>query len=165
MPRNIVIIGAGIVGTSTADALSRHDDVHVTVLDRDYADPRGSTAYAPGFVGLYNETPVLTDLARTSAAIYDTIGPAFRRSGGIELATNDTGAADVERRVHEAQSQGLHADKVSPHAIPAEIAEILDSPLLTAASSFSDDGSTDVRILCSQLRDRATSHGTVADSV
>lgn len=71
-------MGAGIVGISLAHALAERG-ADVTVLDRDPHEPKGSTAFAPGFVGLYNDVPILTELARDSAAVYDTAPRGFRR--------------------------------------------------------------------------------------
>ena len=47
--------------------LSGHADLDVTVLERG-PDNRllGSTGHAPGFVGLFNESLVATELARVS---------------------------------------------------------------------------------------------------
>lgn len=42
----------------------------MTVLERGDLDTlRGSTGYAPGFIGLYKDAPALTDLALASAAL------------------------------------------------------------------------------------------------
>lgn len=102
--RDVVIVGAGIVGVSLAHILASRGAA-VTVLDRDAGPPRGSTSYAPGFVGLYNDASILTRLARESAAFYEH-ADGFRCSGGLELATTDAGASEVERRVKAARTLG-----------------------------------------------------------
>ncbi len=156
--REVIIVGAGIVGVSLAHALAARG-VEVTILDRDLGEPRGSTAYAPGFVGLYNDAPILTRLARDSAAIYDAAGGGFRRSGGLELATSDAGAAEVERRVGAARAAGLPAKLLAPADIPAAVASFADTERVTLAGHFLDDGSADVGPLIRALRAEATARG------
>ncbi|NDL59022.1 FAD-dependent oxidoreductase [Phytoactinopolyspora sp. XMNu-373] len=151
--REVVVVGAGIVGISLAHALATRD-IGVTVLDRDAQEPRGSTAYAPGFVGLYNDVPVLTRLGRESAAIYNAADGGFRRSGGLELATSDAGVAEVERRVEAARAAGLRAELLTAADIPSSVAAFVDTGLVLTAGHFVDDGSADVRALTRVLRRR-----------
>lgn len=156
--REVVVVGAGIVGVSLAHTLAARG-IGVTVLDRDAQEPRGSTAYAPGFVGLYNDVPILTELARISAAVYDAANSGFRRSGGLELATSDAGAAQVERRVDAARSAGLRASLLTAADIPGSVASFVDIKLLTAVGHFLDDGSADVMALTGVLRAEAIAQG------
>ncbi|MGQ7296436.1 NAD(P)/FAD-dependent oxidoreductase [Quadrisphaera sp. KR29] len=154
MARSVIVVGAGITGTATADELAARG-VRVTVLDRDGDHPRGSTAFAPGFVGLYNDAPVLTDLARASAAVYDVAGAGFERRGGLELATSDPGAREVQRRVGAAQEAGLPAHLLSPDALPLEVTSFVDTSTVVAAGHFPDDGVASPRVLTAALRARA----------
>lgn len=125
MTRDIVVIGAGIVGLCVAGALARKG-IRALVLERDEGPPRGSTAFAPGFVGLYNDVPILTELARASAAIYATAEAGFARSGGLELATSDAGVADIVRRAHAAQSVGLASRLLKPSELPEAVVDSVD---------------------------------------
>ncbi|KAH0080634.1 hypothetical protein KCU66_g20101, partial [Aureobasidium melanogenum] len=51
-----IIIGAGIVGSSLAYFLSESTPkTSILVLDRSLGTIAGSTGYAPGFIGQYNE--------------------------------------------------------------------------------------------------------------
>lgn len=143
MAREVVVIGAGIVGLSVARELIRKG-VSVTVLDRTAGELRGSTAFAPGFVGLYNDVPILTELARASAAIYATTKTGFTRGGGLELATSGAGAAEVVRRADAARSVGLASRLLRPSELPNAVSEFLDTSQLVAAAYFADDGAADV---------------------
>ncbi|KAH0062212.1 hypothetical protein KCU96_g20428, partial [Aureobasidium melanogenum] len=59
-----IIIGAGIVGSSLAYFLSESTPkTSILVLDRSLGTIAGSTGYAPGFIGQYNEKSSLTQLA------------------------------------------------------------------------------------------------------
>lgn len=157
--REVMVIGAGIVGISLAHTLTSKADVRVTVLERDAEKPRGSTAYAPGFVGLYNDVPILTDLARASATIYETAGVGFRRSGGVELATSASASAELQRRVEAARLAGLPAELLSASALPDAVTSFVDAEQVNAAAYFADDGSADVQGLTRALREEAMSRG------
>jgi len=156
--RDVLVVGAGIVGVSIARELA-HRGVRVTVLDRDSGQPRGSTMFAPGFVGLYNDMPLLTDLAVRSAASYDTVPVGFTRPGGLELATTDAGAAEVARRVEAARAAGLGARLVGPSELPEQVAGFVDADRVVAAASFPDDGTADAPVLIRVLRERAVGEG------
>lgn len=157
--RRIIIVGAGIVGISIAHALTRASDVEVTVLERDDREPRGSTTYAPGFVGLYNEVPILTALAQESAAIYDTVAPEFTRTGGLELATSDSGAAKLHHRFEGARAVDINAELLAPSDLPDTVTSFVDESQVVAAARFPSDGSADVVALSNRLREAAIDRG------
>lgn len=160
MKRNILIVGAGIVGSCLAQQLSLTSGTRVTVLDRASGEPRGSTSLAPGFVGLYNDSPVLTRLAKESAEMYERIsGTGFVRSGGLELATSEAGASEIIERVKNAQQAGLRASVLDGAALPSSVRTFVDPNLVNLAASYADDGSADVQRLAYDVRRRAMSQG------
>jgi hypothetical protein len=65
----IVIVGVGIVGSalshfpSSSPKIRQYNKTKVIVVDNSVNPLMGSTAHAPGFLGLFNELPVLTRLA------------------------------------------------------------------------------------------------------
>lgn len=156
---DVVVIGAGIVGIAVAQALSRASGVRVTVLERDVGAPRGSTTYAPGFIGLYNEVPILTALAQESAAIYEEVGTRLRRSGGLEIATTDTAAASLCRRVADTRAAGRPAEVLDFSDLPGSVTSFVDGDPVVAAAHFAADGSVDVPELSREIRDRALATG------
>ncbi|KRE36985.1 hypothetical protein ASG73_11765 [Janibacter sp. Soil728] len=159
MKREVVVVGAGVVGVALAHTLSERDGVTVTVLDQCVQEPLGSTAFAPGFVGVYNDVPVLTRLARDSAAVYDAAGVGFRRSGGLEVATSDAGVAEIESRVESARAKGLRAELLGPADLPASVTAFVDTSNVLAAGHFPDDGSADVQVLTLGLKTQAIERG------
>ena len=136
MAREVVIIGAGIVGVALARELAARPGIRVTVLDRDRDGdrPLGSTAFAPGFVGIYNDAPILVELARASAAVYAAAGTGFAQAGGLELATSDAGAAQVERRSRAARVAGLASAMLAPAELPTAVAAFVDVRQVVAAA-------------------------------
>ncbi|WP_125777145.1 NAD(P)/FAD-dependent oxidoreductase [Antribacter gilvus] len=161
MARKVVVIGAGIVGVSIARELAGRPGVRVTVVERDEGRPRGSTTFAPGFVGLYNDTPVLTELARASARVYESVRAGFSRPGGLELATSDAGAHEIERRAQAARTAGLTARTVSRTELPQSVDAFVDTSRILAATHFADDGVAAPTELTAALRAQAESAGAV----
>lgn len=159
MAREVVVIGAGIVGVSAARELSGHAGIRVTVLEQSVQDQRGSTAFAPGFVGLYNDAPILTRLARASASVYETASRGFVRAGGLELATSGAGAAEVERRADAARAAGLPAVVLEPGELPGSVAGFADIEQVVAAALFPQDGVAVPRELTAALREDAAARG------
>jgi glycine/D-amino acid oxidase-like deaminating enzyme len=159
MTREVVVVGGGIVGVCLARELALKPRIAVTVLERRPDGPHGSTPLAPGFVGLYNDADVLTSLARTSAAVYAEVEAGFTRAGGLELATSDAGAAEIERRVRAARAAGLPARELDAEDLPTSVTSFVDSGRLTAAAHFADDGVADPVVLTAALRRGATAAG------
>ena len=106
----IVIIGAGIIGTSIAWHLSRAMEENILVLDR--SEPGGlATNAAAGILGPLNETdhegPFL-DLLRASLALYPDfvealmeetgLSPDFVRSGILSVASSDEEEVLLKKR-------------------------------------------------------------------
>lgn len=158
--RKIAVIGAGVVGSALARELAGTGTHEVTVLERSPAGAlSGSTEYAPGFIGLYNEDPTLTDLARTSAQIYESLGTGFTRTGGVEVATSTTGARELASRAAAAGKTGLAVEELDP-ASAAELApSVIDPDQVVRAWKYPQDGSGQTRQLTAALRDAAATGG------
>lgn len=159
MAREIVVVGGGIVGVSVARELARRPGFRVTVLDRDGEKPRGSTAFAPGFIGLYNDAPILMELARASASIYRAAENGFRQAGGLELATSEAGATEIERRSRAARAAGLDSTMLAPDGLPEAIAAFVDTRQIIAAAYCSDDAVAEPSTVTATLRADAEARG------
>ncbi|MER5389410.1 FAD-binding oxidoreductase [Saccharopolyspora sp. NPDC002686] len=166
MRRKIVVIGGGIVGSSIAALLP--DDVSVTVLDQGPAGRlAGSTGHAPGFVGLLNEVPVLTELARASAELYDDLEldgtRGFDRVGGVEVADSPEAAEKLAERAELAAAAGL------PHRLldAAETAwlapDLINPARCRAGLHFPADGTARAGVITAALRERSSAQ-FVADA-
>ncbi|MCI2421932.1 FAD-binding oxidoreductase [Saccharopolyspora sp. K220] len=158
MTRKIVVIGAGIVGSSIAAQLP--EDVAVTVLDHaPTGQLRGSTGRAPGLVGLFNEAPVLTELARASAALYDDLEfngeRAFDRVGGVEVAFTPEAVAKLEERAELAAAAGLPHRLLDAAETVALAPELIDPAHCVRGLHFADDGTARAGIITAALRKRS----------
>jgi glycine/D-amino acid oxidase-like deaminating enzyme len=113
MPQfDVIVVGAGIAGSTLAAMLSPH--VSLALIDRDIAAIPGSTGHAPGVVAQINSIPALAELARRSVAYYSRIPGGFDPVGGLEVAL---GAGEttqtLEARAALAHSLGLAAEVLS----------------------------------------------------
>src|SRR5215510_1719817 len=111
MPR-VVVIGAGIVGTSLADELTERGFTDVTVLDRGpLFATGGSSSHAPGLVFQTNPSKTMTEFAAYTVAKYRSLDLAgrwcFRQVGGLEVATTAGRLADLRRRHGWATAWGV----------------------------------------------------------
>lgn len=121
MPRTprVVVIGAGIVGTSLADELTARGWTDVTVVDRGpLFATGGSTSHAPGLVFQTNPSKTMTAFARYTvekfAALQHPGGWAFNTVGGLEVATTPERMADLHRKAGWAQSWGIDGRLLTP---------------------------------------------------
>ena len=103
----VVIIGAGIVGTSLADELTARGCTDVTVLDRGALfTTGGSTSHAPGLVFQTNGSKTMSSFARYTVEKFVGLD-AFNQVGGLEVATTEARWTDLHRRLGWAQSWGI----------------------------------------------------------
>ncbi len=114
----VVIIGAGIVGCSTAYFLTRMGWRDVVVLEQGPLGQNwGSTSHAPGMMFQHNVSKCVTQLAMWSAELYGAVRtpePAFWRTGSMEIASTPERWEELKRRVGQAMSWGLGAELIGP---------------------------------------------------
>lgn len=115
----VVIVGAGIVGTSLADELTGRGWTDVTVLDRGpLFATGGSTSHAPGLVFATNPSKTMTELAAYTCDKFSALthpeGWCFNHVGGLEVATTETRWADLHRKAGWAASRGIDHELLSP---------------------------------------------------
>lgn len=115
----VVIVGAGIVGTSLADELTARGWSDVTVLDRGpLLATGGSTSHAPGLVFATNPSKTMTELASYTLEKFSTLehpdGWCFSHLGGLEVATTEARLDDLHRKAGWAASRGVEHELLSP---------------------------------------------------
>ncbi|WP_407685622.1 GcvT family protein [Mycobacterium sp. HUMS_1102779] len=112
MGPKVVIVGAGIVGTSLADELTARGLSEVTVVDRGALFATGgSTSHAPGLVFQTNASRTMSAFARYTVEKFSALrhpgGPVFNGVGGLEVATTAERWVDLHRKAGWAQAWGI----------------------------------------------------------
>ena len=160
----IVVVGAGIVGTSAAHHLAEAGVTDVLVLDQGpLFETGGSTSHAPGLVFQTNASRTMCRLAQYSVGLYRTLdvegAPAWHGVGGIELATTPERAEELKRRLGFARSYGIEdAGLLSPDET-AELIPILDKNVILGAYFVPTDGIARGVLVSTALARRAESRG------
>lgn len=156
---DIVIVGAGIVGSALAYFLSTSNNAKkVTVIDRAFSPLKGSTGHAPGFVGQFNESEVLTRLAVDSVNEYLKIPGGFDIVGGLEIATTSRGVELLKSRLETAKERGLGAELISPQQAVGMAPDLVKGDN-TLALHFPGDGTANAAKITSFYQEEARSNG------
>ena len=114
----IVIVGAGIVGTSTAYELTKLGWTDIVVLDQGpLFETGGSTSHAPGLVFQVNPARTVSKLAQDTVKLYESLNegeitPIWHSVGSFEVATTPERLQELHRRVGYAQSWDLPASVI-----------------------------------------------------
>ncbi|KAH8820136.1 FAD dependent oxidoreductase [Xylogone sp. PMI_703] len=161
-PERIVIVGAGIVGSALAYFLSTNSTPQkreIVVVERSLNNLAGSTAYAPGLVGQFNESEVLTKLAIESVAEYVKIPDGFDAVGGLEIATSDEELQRLKSRCQAAGDLGLSAEMVTPERAVELAPALVRLSDVGAALHFTSDGTANPRTITSFYQEEARKKG------
>jgi len=126
----LVIIGAGIVGSSAAYHFARLGWQDVMVLEKGALfEVDGSSSHAPGGMFLTNPSKMMTEFAKYSRALYGELeldgDPCLYPVGGLEVARTAARWHDLRRKQGLAQSYGLESHLISPAEVRAMV-PILD---------------------------------------
>ncbi|MQA16237.1 MAG: FAD-dependent oxidoreductase, partial [Pseudonocardiaceae bacterium] len=143
----IVIIGAGIVGTSAAYHLALRACTDVLVVDQGPLPATGgSSSHAPGLVFQTNASQPMTHLAASSV---EQLGsdelageldePCYYPVGGIEVATTAGRWDDLHRKHGLATAWGVAAELLGPAQIGARIPQ-LDTDRILGGLHVPTDG-------------------------
>ncbi|WP_028390345.1 GcvT family protein [Bacillus cihuensis] len=117
--KKIVIIGAGIVGCSTAYFLNKMGQRNITVIEQGpLFETGGSTSHAPGLVFQLSTSKLLTTLANQTVETFKELSdeklPSFYSVGGLEVATTLERLEELKRKAGFAKSWGMEAFVISP---------------------------------------------------
>ncbi|KAM0720491.1 hypothetical protein Q7P37_004627 [Cladosporium fusiforme] len=155
-----IIVGAGIVGSALAAFLSKDTSTdQILLIDKSFSEILGSTAYAPGFLGQYNESSVLTELAVDSLKDYDRFPGIFQRVGGLEFASTDDGINKLKNRCSKANEAGVSARLLAEEDISATVPGFVERKSFKDAIYFPTDGVADTKALCQMYRNIARQQG------
>ena len=114
---DVVVIGAGVVGSSVVSHLADHGWRNVVLLDKGpLPDPGGSTGHASNFVFPVDHSKEITDLTVDSMRQYAELG-VLTQCGGIEVARSEERAQELRRRMTSARAWGVEAELLTPRQI------------------------------------------------
>lgn len=166
LPREIqaVIIGGGIIGTSTAYHLVRLG-VDVLLLER-HQLTAGTTFHAAGLVGQLRTSANITQLLGESVALYDRLeaetglATGWKRNGGLRLACNADRWIEVQRQATTAHSFGLEMELLTPSEAQA-LWPLMDIDDLVGAAFLPTDGQANPSDITASLARGARQQGAL----
>ncbi|MBV9432276.1 MAG: FAD-dependent oxidoreductase [Hyphomicrobiales bacterium] len=140
----IVIIGGGIIGCSTAYHLAEFGARDVLLLERKKLTS-GSTFHAAGLVGQLRTSANITRLLTRSIEIYRGLegktgqATGWKMNGGLRLACNAQRMTEIKRQATTARSFGLEMHLLSPKEAH-ELWPLMDISDVLGAAYLPTDG-------------------------
>lgn len=159
----VVIIGAGIVGCSAADELTRRGWTDIVVVDQGpLFPPGGSTSHAPGLVFENNVARTTCHFAMQSVEVYRDLQvdgePVYCEVGSLEVAATPERWEELKRKHGHATSWGLETHLVSADEVK-RLVPIMRTDHLYGALHVAADGTVKAVKACQALAQRATQRG------
>jgi 4-methylaminobutanoate oxidase (formaldehyde-forming) len=159
----VVIIGGGIIGCSTAYHLM-HDGVRdVVVLERDRLTS-GTTFHAAGLVGQLRSSANITRLLKYSVDLYARLeaetgqATGFKQNGGLRLACNAERMTEIRRQATTAHSFGLEMHLLTPREA-CDLWPLMSPADIVGAAYLPTDGQANPSDLTQALAKGARMHG------
>ena len=159
----IVIIGGGIIGSSTAYHLAQIGEIDCVVLEQGTLT-NGSTWHAAGLVGQLRSSANVTQLLKYSVELYDRLeketGQAvgWKMNGGLRLACHPERVREIKRQVTMARSFGLEMHFLSPNEV-SKLCPVLNTEDVVGAAFLPTDGQANPSDLTQALAKGARSKG------
>lgn len=160
---DIVVIGGGIIGCSTAYHLARNHKADVVLLEQGRLTS-GSTWHAAGLVGQLRSSASITQLLNYSVDLYKRLDKetgletGWKMTGCLRLACNQDRWIEFKRLATTAQSFGLEMHLLSP----AEVKEqwpLMQVDDLVGATFLPSDGQANPSDITQSLAKGATMAG------
>jgi 4-methylaminobutanoate oxidase (formaldehyde-forming) len=159
----IVVIGGGIIGCSTAYHLARDHRADVILLEQNQLTS-GSTWHAAGLVGQLRSSASITQLLRYSVDLYTKLeaetglATGWKMTGCLRLATTRDRMTEFRRLATTARSFGMEMHLLSPSDVKAmwPLMEVAD---LVGASYLPTDGQASPSDITQSLARGAREHG------
>ncbi|MEM6444971.1 MAG: FAD-dependent oxidoreductase [Cyanobacteria bacterium P01_D01_bin.123] len=132
----VVVIGAGLVGCSTAYHLAKLGWENIVVVEQGpLFATGGSTSHAPGLVFQTNPSKTMTKLAQYTVELYSQLstaeGPTYYPVGGIEVAYTEARVQDLKRKLGWAKSWGIEgACLLTPAEVTAKVPLVDETKVL-----------------------------------
>ncbi len=159
----IVVIGGGIIGCSTAYHLARDHKADVVLLEQGKLTS-GSTWHAAGLVGQLRSSASITRVLKYSVDLYKQLKSetgletGWKMSGCLRLATNQDRWTEYRRLATTARSFGMEMHLLSPEEVKA-MWPLMDVADLVGASWLPTDGQASPSDITQSLAKGARMHG------
>src|ERR671939_193173 len=139
----IVVVGAGVGGTSVAYHLAALGERDVLLVERAELTA-GSTFHSAGLVGQLRADPTLTRMNTYSVELYRKLQASehalgWVECGSIKLASSHERLAEIRRQISWARSFALPLQEISP-AEARELFPLLDLDGVVGAAYLASDG-------------------------
>ncbi|EYR78310.1 FAD-dependent oxidoreductase [Shinella sp. 838] len=159
----IVVIGGGIIGCSTAYHLARDHKANVILLEQGTLTS-GSTWHAAGLVGQLRSSASITRVLKYSVDLYKGLeaetglATGWKMTGCLRLATNQDRWTEFRRLATTAKSFGMDMHLLTPQEVKAmwPLMEVGD---LVGASWLPTDGQASPSDITQSLARGARMHG------
>ena len=133
----ILIIGAGIVGSSTAYYLTQYGLKDVLVIDKgELFENDGSTSHAPGGVNPISQNTAMVQFAAEAINLYESLDlwkperKPLHMVGGIDIARTPERIHEIERNFTNMKSYGVDSRMIRPDEIEAMVPFINAKPFV-----------------------------------
>ncbi|MCO4317434.1 FAD-dependent oxidoreductase [Phyllobacterium sp. 21LDTY02-6] len=159
----IIVIGGGIIGCSTAYHLARDHKADVLLLEMGQLTS-GSTWHAAGLVGQLRSSASITRVLKYSVDLYKRLHEetgletGWKMTGCLRLATNDDRWTEYKRLATTARSFGMEMELLSPGEVKA-MWPLLNTDDLIGASWLPTDGQASPSDITQSLARGARMHG------
>ena len=159
----IVVIGGGIIGCSTAYHLARDHKADVLLLEQGTLTS-GSTWHAAGLVGQLRSSASITRVLKYSVDLYKGLeaetglATGWKMTGCLRLATNQDRWTEFRRLATTARSFGMDMHLVSPEEVK-RMWPLMNVDDLVGASWLPTDGQASPSDITQSLARGARMHG------
>ena len=159
----IIVIGGGIIGCSTAYHLARDHGADVLLLEQGRITS-GTTWHAAGLVGQLRASASITKVLKYSVDLYKGLAAetgletGWKMSGCLRLATNADRWVEYRRLATTARSFGMEMELISPADVKA-MWPLMDVGDLVGASWLPTDGAASPSDITQSLARGARMHG------
>ena len=140
----VIVIGGGIAGCSTAYHLAKQGVGDVVLIEKGQLTS-GSTWHAAGLVGQLRASANITRLLQYSVDLYQSLealtglSTGWKSTGSIRLCCTKDRRIEIERQVATARSYGIDAEFLSPKQI-AELCPAMSTTGIDSGVYISSDG-------------------------